>query len=316
MASGSSSSSRKEGTGGRSQSALLSQLRPGVQSRSPLPTLVQQGGRGSQPVSLPKAWCWVSPDQLRVASWPPSSPLPPPQDTPPQGCPSLQPPSSHLGASHLSCQKCFTPCPLRQAPAFRLLPLPTSAKSSAALGPSGVVSSGWWAPSRVQRYPKLIASCPCPSSDNEKSSRAAASLLGNMWQYTKLHRDFKMVRTTPPVTPPAGGILGWIPRVDPKGVEARGFVLESHTTQMLPGVRRAPAPRLPLLKGWGCPQSTVPVVAPAPVGWGQPRAPRGDSVALSVPERSGFVFVFPAPSEARAGVSSGRNGDGAGVRPV
>ncbi|NXD83603.1 PKP3 protein, partial [Halcyon senegalensis] len=34
------------------------------------------------------------------------------------------------------------------------------------------------------------------SSDNEKSSRAAASLLGNMWQYTKLHRDFKMVGTT------------------------------------------------------------------------------------------------------------------------
>uniref|UniRef100_A0A669QRT2 Plakophilin-3 n=1 Tax=Phasianus colchicus TaxID=9054 RepID=A0A669QRT2_PHACC len=33
------------------------------------------------------------------------------------------------------------------------------------------------------------------SSDNEKSSRAAASLLGNMWQYTKLHRDFKVVRT-------------------------------------------------------------------------------------------------------------------------
>ncbi|NXN97077.1 PKP3 protein, partial [Rhinopomastus cyanomelas] len=30
------------------------------------------------------------------------------------------------------------------------------------------------------------------SSDNEKSSRAAASLLGNMWQYGKLHRDFKM----------------------------------------------------------------------------------------------------------------------------
>ncbi|NWV03657.1 PKP3 protein, partial [Ptilonorhynchus violaceus] len=30
------------------------------------------------------------------------------------------------------------------------------------------------------------------SSDNEKSSRAAASLLGNMWQYAKLHRDFKM----------------------------------------------------------------------------------------------------------------------------
>ncbi|XP_033917378.1 plakophilin-3 isoform X1 [Melopsittacus undulatus] len=30
------------------------------------------------------------------------------------------------------------------------------------------------------------------SSDNEKSSRAASSLLGNMWQYNKLHRDFKM----------------------------------------------------------------------------------------------------------------------------
>ncbi|XP_068800635.1 plakophilin-3 [Struthio camelus] len=30
------------------------------------------------------------------------------------------------------------------------------------------------------------------SSDSEKSSRAAASLLGNMWQYAKLHRDFKM----------------------------------------------------------------------------------------------------------------------------
>uniref|UniRef100_A0A8C8RWB8 Plakophilin-3 n=1 Tax=Pelusios castaneus TaxID=367368 RepID=A0A8C8RWB8_9SAUR len=30
------------------------------------------------------------------------------------------------------------------------------------------------------------------SSDNEKSSRAASSLLANMWQYTKLHRDYKM----------------------------------------------------------------------------------------------------------------------------
>ncbi|NWH72371.1 PKP3 protein, partial [Piaya cayana] len=30
------------------------------------------------------------------------------------------------------------------------------------------------------------------SPDSEKSSRAAASLLGNMWQYAKLHRDFKM----------------------------------------------------------------------------------------------------------------------------
>ncbi|TFJ98984.1 Plakophilin-3 [Platysternon megacephalum] len=30
------------------------------------------------------------------------------------------------------------------------------------------------------------------SSDSEKSSRAASSLLANMWQYTKLHRDYKM----------------------------------------------------------------------------------------------------------------------------
>ncbi|NWW90862.1 PKP3 protein, partial [Rhynochetos jubatus] len=35
------------------------------------------------------------------------------------------------------------------------------------------------------------------SSDNEKSSRAAASLLGNMWQYNKLHRDFKTVGAPP-----------------------------------------------------------------------------------------------------------------------
>uniref|UniRef100_A0A8D0GPP6 Plakophilin-3 n=1 Tax=Sphenodon punctatus TaxID=8508 RepID=A0A8D0GPP6_SPHPU len=31
------------------------------------------------------------------------------------------------------------------------------------------------------------------SPDNEKSSRAASSLLANMWQYTKLHRDYKAV---------------------------------------------------------------------------------------------------------------------------
>ncbi|XP_006131714.3 plakophilin-3 [Pelodiscus sinensis] len=30
------------------------------------------------------------------------------------------------------------------------------------------------------------------SSDSEKSSRAASSLLANMWQYAKLHRDYKM----------------------------------------------------------------------------------------------------------------------------
>ncbi|XP_019375400.1 PREDICTED: plakophilin-3 isoform X2 [Gavialis gangeticus] len=30
------------------------------------------------------------------------------------------------------------------------------------------------------------------SSDSEKSSRAASSLLANMWQYTRLHRDYKM----------------------------------------------------------------------------------------------------------------------------
>uniref|UniRef100_A0A8C4WT88 Plakophilin-3 n=1 Tax=Gopherus evgoodei TaxID=1825980 RepID=A0A8C4WT88_9SAUR len=34
------------------------------------------------------------------------------------------------------------------------------------------------------------------SSDSEKSCRAASSLLANMWQYTKLHRDYKMVRSS------------------------------------------------------------------------------------------------------------------------
>lgn len=58
-----------------------------------------------------------------------------------------------------------------------------------------MVSLYWWALCHAQWSSKLVASCPFPSSDNEKSSRAAASLLGNMWQYTKLHRDFKMVRT-------------------------------------------------------------------------------------------------------------------------
>lgn len=35
---------------------------------------------------------------------------------------------------------------------------------------------------------------PCPPSpDSEKSSRAASSLLANLWQYNKLHRDFRAV---------------------------------------------------------------------------------------------------------------------------
>lgn len=97
--------------------------------------------------------------------------------------------------------------------------------------------------------------------------------------------------------------------MDPKGVKARGFTPESHTTQILPGIQQVPTPRLPLLKGWKCSQSIIPVVPPAPVGWGQPRAPCGDSVATSVPEQSGFVFTFPLPSEAQKGMSSGRKGD-------
>ncbi|PNJ84694.1 PKP3 isoform 6, partial [Pongo abelii] len=31
------------------------------------------------------------------------------------------------------------------------------------------------------------------SPDSEKSSRAASSLLANLWQYNKLHRDFRAV---------------------------------------------------------------------------------------------------------------------------
>lgn len=59
--------------------------------------------------------------------------------------------------------------------------------------------------------PKAHCTLSWGSSDNEKSSRAAASLLGNMWQYNKLHRDFKMVSTSL-VSLPTGGILGWILR--------------------------------------------------------------------------------------------------------
>lgn len=126
------------------------------------------------PASLPFPWCWESPEQHRAASRPASSPLQPPRDTPWWGCPLLQPPSSS-----------------RWAPACSLLPL--SPKSLALLG---------WYPWAGGHHPvpggtqKLIAASLCSSSDNEKSSRAAASLLGNMWQYTKLHRDFKVVRTS------------------------------------------------------------------------------------------------------------------------
>lgn len=77
----------------------------------------------------------------------------------------------------------------------------TSCLSPPALSPQPLRAPLRWSPWAGGRCPmlsaaqNLIASCPFPSSDNEKSSRAAASLLGNMWQYTKLHRDFKMVRT-------------------------------------------------------------------------------------------------------------------------
>lgn len=37
-----------------------------------------------------------------------------------------------------------------------------------------------------------------PSPDSEKSSRAASSLLANLWQYSKLHRDFRAVCSTEP----------------------------------------------------------------------------------------------------------------------
>lgn len=37
-----------------------------------------------------------------------------------------------------------------------------------------------------------------PSPDSEKSSRAASSLLANLWQYSKLHRDFRAVCFTEP----------------------------------------------------------------------------------------------------------------------
>lgn len=161
----------------------MSQLTPGLLSCSPLPPLLQRGGRGAQ-VSLPKPRRWESPDRLRVASWPPASPLSPPKDAPP--LPQL-------------------PFPLREplsAPACcGGTQMFTSCLSSPALSPQPLRAPLGWSPWAGGRCPmlsaaqNLTASCPFPSSDNEKSSRAAASLLGNMWQYTKLHRDFKMVRT-------------------------------------------------------------------------------------------------------------------------
>lgn len=36
------------------------------------------------------------------------------------------------------------------------------------------------------------------SPDSEKSSRAASSLLANLWQYSKLHRDFRAVCSAEP----------------------------------------------------------------------------------------------------------------------
>lgn len=58
----------------------MSQLTPGLLSCSfcSCSSTVEQGH-----VSLPIPWCWESSHWLRVASWPPSSPLSPHEDTPP-----------------------------------------------------------------------------------------------------------------------------------------------------------------------------------------------------------------------------------------
>lgn len=109
-----------------------------------------------------------------------------------------------------------------------LLTTPTRSTLASALGLCGVVSLGWWVPSHTLWYPKhdCIFS-PYSSSDNEKSSRAAASLLGNMWQYTKLHRDFKVVRTSL-----------WGGRAYGRAQGSHGWGLHPGkcSTQMLPGV--------------------------------------------------------------------------------
>lgn len=83
--------------------------------------------------------------------------------------------------------------------------------------------------------------------------------------------------------PPSGAPSGaQDPRVDPKGVKTRGFSPESHTTPMLPSIRWA---------GVGTPPEHHPLVAPAPVGWGQPRAQGGASVA---PSRAGSCLTSTA----------------------
>lgn len=121
--------------------------------------------------------------------------------------------------------------------------------------------------------------------------------------------------------PPSGApSRQWDPGVDPHGAsqgnEGQALHPRKADHQNASEHRTGPPPHLPLLKGWGCPQSIIPLVAPAPAGWEQPRARRGDSVALSVPVQSGFVVPFPPPSEVWAGVSPDRKGvGGTGVPP-
>lgn len=161
-----------------------------------------------------------------------------------------------------------------------LLTTPTRSTLTSALGLCGVVSLGWWVPSHTLWYPKhdCIFS-PYSSSDNEKSSRAAASLLGNMWQYTKLHRDFKVVRTSL-----------W-------GGRAYGRAQGSHGWGLHPGnVLHPNASRC-----MTCPDSTPSLYVEAPPehhpygarcleGWEHPCVQSGHSM----PEKC--VFAFPVPT--------------------
>uniref|UniRef100_A0A8C0V505 Plakophilin 3 n=1 Tax=Cyanistes caeruleus TaxID=156563 RepID=A0A8C0V505_CYACU len=94
-------------------------------------------------VSLPKPWCWESPDWLGVALWPPGSPLSPDKHTPPL---SQLPFPIREPLSALACCGGIQP--------FTSCPLSTCTNPPVPLGPSGVVSLGWWALARAQWSPK------------------------------------------------------------------------------------------------------------------------------------------------------------------
>ncbi|XP_031509842.1 plakophilin-3 [Papio anubis] len=61
--------------------------------------------------------------------------------------------------------------------------------TEAAAGGAGAITAGDHPATKVVSH--LIRGCGQRGPDSEKSSRATSSLLANLWQYSKLHRDFR-----------------------------------------------------------------------------------------------------------------------------